>query len=161
MSDKIAVMFDGNVEQLASPKYLYDHPTSKGVASFIGNMNFFKADIVSVEENHISMDSVALGQVILSKSQFSNEPKSGAVEIGIRPELLKISKKRTKIPKYSGEARIEEISFFGDYTQYKVKFLSCDEIFTVSEMHSQERLQWTSGDYVVISWIPTSLVGFA
>jgi ABC-type Fe3+/spermidine/putrescine transport system ATPase subunit len=124
-------------------------------------MNFFKADIVSIEDNNIEMESVTLGRVVISRSQFSSEPKIGSVEIGIRPEMLKISQKSPKLLKDSGEGRIEEISFFGDYTQYKVKFLSSNEIFIVSEMHSQGRLEWTLGDLVSISWVSASLVGFA
>ena len=60
MSDKIAVMFDGEISQIASPKELYDHPTSKQVASFIGNMNFFKVDIVSIDESNIQVNSLTL-----------------------------------------------------------------------------------------------------
>jgi ABC-type Fe3+/spermidine/putrescine transport system ATPase subunit len=123
-------------------------------------MNFFKADIVSIVDDNIEMESVALGRVLISRSQFSSEPKTGSVEIGIRPEMFKISKKSPKPPKDSGEGRIEEISFFGDYTQYKVKFLSSNENFIVSEMHSQGRLEWNLGDCVGISWAPDSLVGF-
>ena len=160
MSDKIAVMFDGEVSQIASPKELYDHPTSKQVASFIGNMNFFKADIVSIDKSIIQVNSLTLGQVVLSKVQFPIEPKSGSVEIGIRPEMFAMSKKSTNSIKNSCEARIDEISFFGDCTWYKVKFLSTDEISIVSEMHSQERVEWELGDKVTVSWRPTSFVGF-
>ena len=160
MSDKIAVMFEGGVSQIASPKELYDHPTSKQVASFIGNMNFFKADIVLIDKKNIEVNSVTLGQVVLSKVQFPIEPKSGSVEIGIRPEMLAMSKKSTNSIKNSCEARIDEISFFGDSTWYKVKFLLTDEISIVSEMHSQERVEWKLGDKVTVSWRPTSFVGF-
>src|SRR4029079_15397456 len=42
MSDRIAVMLDGRVEQLADPDTIYDHPTTAFVAGFIGQQNFFE-----------------------------------------------------------------------------------------------------------------------
>src|SRR5438477_12641743 len=42
MSDRIAVMLDGRVEQLADPDTVYDHPRSAFVAGFIGKQNFFE-----------------------------------------------------------------------------------------------------------------------
>jgi spermidine/putrescine transport system ATP-binding protein len=160
MSDQIAVMFDGSVEQLASPKELYDNPKSKRVASFIGNMNFLTVDIKSIYKTKVKVASNILGRLILSDKQFSSKPKIGPIELGIRPEMLTIKGKSNKNLKNSTEAKIKEVSFFGDYTQYKLRFLSDDVIFIVSEMHSQGTLDRAVGDFVVVSWDPDSFVGF-
>ena len=71
MSDTIAVMFDGKVEQQASPQDLYDRPISKRVASFIGDMNFLKVSVMSKTKNSVSLECPALGQLKLFKRQFS------------------------------------------------------------------------------------------
>ena len=160
MSDQIAVMFDGSIEQLASPKELYDNPVSKRVASFIGNMNFVTVDIVSIDGNKVKIESNSLGRLTLLQKQFSSKPKNTSVELGIRPEMLVINNKATKNSKFGAEVRIKEISFFGDYTQYKVQFLSSNVMFVVSEMHSHRILDRNLGDTVGISWDPDSFVGF-
>ncbi len=47
MSDRIAVMFDGEIAQLADPETLYRRPKTRQVADFIGTMNFLPASILS------------------------------------------------------------------------------------------------------------------
>ena len=159
MSDNIAVMFDGKVEQLASPKELYLKPISKRVASFIGNMNFLNAEIKSISDGKIEIESQSLGQISMTRKQFSKEPSIGLIELGMRPETLTINEKAGKIVGNSIEAQIDEISFFGEYTQYKVKLFS-GETFVISEMQSDEGKDWTLGDRAVIGWNPNSFVGF-
>ena len=60
MSDKVAVMFDGKVEQIASPRELYERPSSKRVASFIGTMNFILKTIFiqNIYDNIINKNSI-------------------------------------------------------------------------------------------------------
>ena len=48
MSDRIAVMFEGEIAQLADPETLYRKPASRKVADFIGTMNFLPAKILSL-----------------------------------------------------------------------------------------------------------------
>ncbi len=53
MSDRIAVMFDGRIEQLDTPEGLYRRPVNKRVASFIGVMNFLPARIAGRDATRI------------------------------------------------------------------------------------------------------------
>ena len=70
MSDQVAVMFDGKVEQVASPRDLYERPSSKRVASFIGAMNFIECKILENGKSLKIQDTV-LGNFNLSKEQVS------------------------------------------------------------------------------------------
>jgi spermidine/putrescine transport system ATP-binding protein len=160
MSDRVAVMFDGKVAQLASPKKLYEKPKSKRVASFIGNMNFFKAEVVSFRKDNIMLNSKALGKLILASTQIPKELTSDSVELGIRPELLEINEKKSGNFQNLAEAHITEVSFFGESTQYKVKFSPCNEIYTISEKNSYGRIDRHVGDNITVSWNPSSFVGF-
>ena len=56
MSDRIAVMFEGNIAQIDSPEGLYRHPVSKRVASFIGVMNFLDARATGQSDAGVSLD---------------------------------------------------------------------------------------------------------
>tara|TARA_A100001011_G_scaffold385047_1_gene458487 strand:- start:4 stop:1104 length:1101 start_codon:yes stop_codon:yes gene_type:complete len=160
MSDNIAVMFDGKVEQKASPRELYLKPISRRVASFIGNMNFLSGKIKSVSKLKVSVEIEALGKLSLHKSQFCNEPSIGSVELGIRPEMLVINKSITKKTFGSAEAKIVEISFFGDYIQYKIKLAGSNVDLIVSEMHSRDGVEWKLEDNVSVSWAEDSFVPF-
>ena len=90
MSDKVAVMFDGKVAQEASPKELYEFPTSKEVASFIGEMNFVNGNLV--ENKSFTVRSEIFGEIAIDKSRiFGNA--SNKIILGIRPEKISIIRK--------------------------------------------------------------------
>ena len=100
-----------------------------------------------------------MGKISLNRSQFSNEPSIGFIELGIRPESLQINRTERKKTVNSKEAQIEEISFFGDFIQYKVLINSEFELL-VSEMHSNEIAELKTGDRVSVSWNSDSFVIF-
>ena len=98
MSDKVAVMFDGKVEQVASPRDLYERPSTQRVASFIGAMNFIECKVLEKGKNFKIRDSV-LGSFDLSKEQVSGVSSNNSITIGIRPEMISILPKGSKIKK--------------------------------------------------------------
>ena len=78
MSDRVAVMFDGKVAQEASPRDLYELPTSQKVASFIGEMTFIECKIIS-ENNNLTVESEIFGNIakVISSGKNQNAmPKS-------------------------------------------------------------------------------------
>lgn len=83
MSDKIAVMRDGEIQQVATPGTVYDYPANRFVAEFIGSpsMNFFNA---SLQNQAITGDGL---EMELSEGQ---DIESGAYVVGIRPEDIEI-----------------------------------------------------------------------
>ncbi len=161
MSDNIAVMFDGKVEQKASPRELYLKPISKRVASFIGNMNFFSGRIKLVSKEKVLIESESFGEISLTRNQFSKEIIIGPIELGVRPEMLVINRPNRKKILNTSEGLITEISFFGDYIQYKVKLLASKVNLVVSEMHSKEVTELKLEDLVSISWNTDSFVVFS
>ena len=68
MSDRVAVMFDGKVAQEASPRDLYELPTSQKVASFIGEMTFIDGEIIG-ENKNLKVKSEIFGQITIDKSR--------------------------------------------------------------------------------------------
>ena len=71
MSDKVAVMFDGKVEQIASPRELYEKPISQRVASFIGAMNFINGKVIK-DDKKIIFETKIFGELSLSKKQIKD-----------------------------------------------------------------------------------------
>ena len=61
MSDRIAVMFEGKIVQIASPQELYSRPKSKRVASFIGVMNFIEGQLLKDGGQVTTVDVGILG----------------------------------------------------------------------------------------------------
>ena len=96
MSDKVAVMFDGKVEQVASPRDLYERPSTQRVASFIGAMNFIECKVLE-KGKKLKIQDTVLGSFDLSKEQVSGDSSNNSITIGIRPEMISILPKGSKI----------------------------------------------------------------
>ncbi|MFN8671807.1 MAG: ABC transporter ATP-binding protein [Candidatus Sericytochromatia bacterium] len=96
MADRIAVMKDGIIQQLATPKEAYELPANLFVAGFIGSpsMNFIKVTISEISENTIDIVSDGLHLKLPYNSKISDISayKGKEVIFGVRPEHIYISK---------------------------------------------------------------------
>jgi len=87
MGDRIAVMDNGIIEQLDTPRNLYDHPCNRFVASFIGSpeMNFIEGSIKVDNKIHFINDEISL-LIPNNHAQIKSLKSDDSVVIGIRPE---------------------------------------------------------------------------
>lgn len=93
MSTKIAIFFEGVLEQVAPPMELYQNPASLRVADFVGNpkVNFLPGS-GQIRDGKMQVESV-LGTITFGKETFTEAaPESGVFEavVGVRPELVEI-----------------------------------------------------------------------
>lgn len=109
LSDRIAIIRDGKVEQFASPKDLYDYPVNKWVANFIGESNFF--DAVFIDENKVKF----MGK-IFDTIHKEFEPGEN-LDALIRPEDVYVTKVKAK-SKFIG--KIIKSTYSGSYYNYEV-----------------------------------------
>lgn len=88
MADSVAVLREGNVVQIGSPQEIYNRPTSRFVADFLGETNFVSAEVSDADSGKLVLDSPA-GPI---ESRVFNEttPRSGNVTCSIRPEAWQI-----------------------------------------------------------------------
>ena len=158
MSDKIAVMFDGKVEQIASPRELYEKPISQRVASFIGAMNFINGKVTK-NDKKIILETKIFGELGLSKKQISGKNQNGKLTLGIRPELISINPlKATSKELMLGT--IKDISYFGETTYYKISCGKSNELLTVSSQNSFGQISYKVGEKVKFKIDTESVVGF-
>jgi spermidine/putrescine ABC transporter ATP-binding subunit len=88
MSDRIAVMNDGKMAQIGRPEDLYDRPTSRFVAGFIGESNFLPAIVRGMEDGVV----VAECEGVLIRAICPARPASGEkVTLTTRPERLRFA----------------------------------------------------------------------
>lgn len=100
MSDRIAVFNNGRLEQLASPKEIYESPESKFVAEFIGEANLLPARVVSPGE----VDAAVLGRLSVNTG---NRPTGSAATLVVRPEHLSVE------PQADSPLRLTSIVYSG------------------------------------------------
>ena len=139
MSDRIAVMFDGRIAQLASPQDLYRHPINRQVASFIGVMNFLDAQLTAEQGDRLALYVAALGKVEIPRSQAPGGVNGGKISVGVRPEMLTILYEDSDRAQNEVEGEIVEANYFGDMTYYDVRLPGVEALATVSMRNTAGR----------------------
>jgi spermidine/putrescine ABC transporter ATP-binding subunit len=115
LSDRVAVMFDGRVEQADTPRRLYDYPASTRVAGFIGQMNFFDAVEVGRQNGSVTLDVGPFGKIEVAAKDV---PQGVAVKVAARPELVTFAKVPPDGPSLKAKARVRGHAFLGDRSQF-------------------------------------------
>jgi spermidine/putrescine ABC transporter ATP-binding subunit len=86
MSDRIAVMNAGHIDQLDTPWRIYDSPATRFVASFVGKINFLDGQVRSADDGYLGLDT-PFG--ILRAPLTGANGHTGAVTLAVRPEHLR------------------------------------------------------------------------
>lgn len=87
MSDRVAVMSDGKILQLGSPRDIYDHPAVRFVADFIGDTNFLDASVIGNANGKVTLKLAAGTEVAADLPEEFDVPSiGGAVTAVVRPE---------------------------------------------------------------------------
>jgi spermidine/putrescine transport system ATP-binding protein len=154
MSDRIAVMNRGHYEQLGDPESLYERPTTRFVASFLGISNLLAATIVGSDGGY---SRATLGDNTPIRLPTALADGHTAVSIGVRPEKIRLSEPASEVP--SGHNRltgvVEDASYLGVSTQYVVG--SRGGRLTVYEQNVERATRaelWSRGDEVQMTWSP-------
>lgn len=160
MSDRIAVMFEGEIAQLASPEQLYRRPQDRKVADFIGVMNFLDAKVNSVSGEKVQVDVQGLGGAEINAEQCPNGAHEGAASVGFRPETLTVLFEDSPNTDRVTEGEIAEVTYYGDMTYYAVKFEGVDTHVTISMRNVVGRRVLALGEKARVSWNPDAMVLF-
>jgi spermidine/putrescine transport system ATP-binding protein len=147
MSDRIAVMNRGLVLQIGTPEEIYERPTTRFVADFIGETNFLEGTVSDIngEAIDVSLDEYTTVKVHSNLSVHKGQ-KVGVV---IRPE--KISLASTGML----EGRVLETIYIGTDTRYIIR-LKDNTSITVREQNldSNDVMKYQRGDEVGLNWDP-------
>lgn len=157
MSDRIAVMFDGEIGQMDDPETLYRRPNSRRVAEFIGKMNFLDADVKSVSDQ-ITVDVAGLGTCTVNAEQAPSGIAAGKAAVGIRPETLAILFDGEKTERETIAGVVDEVVYYGDMTYYDVRIAGVDNTLNIAMKNLIGRPVLDVGAQTTVVWDARSLV---
>lgn len=149
MSDRIAVMNEGVIEQLASPMEIYDKPNTKFVAGFIGESNIFDGKIVSIFNEHMKVKTTS-GTMIVKSGDFEVGEN---IHVSIRPEYIKVSKE--PVENFDLKGIIKDFIYMGTVIKTSVDMIDNTEI-KYSRFENEGECK--EGDEVYIYWNPSKAV---
>jgi spermidine/putrescine transport system ATP-binding protein len=118
MSDRLAVMNAGRIEQVGLPQEVYDHPTSEFVAGFLGASNLLAGTVANRERGEVLLDGGT--RVRIPPERIPEDRQS--VKVGVRPEKLRLE--RTGAERDSDnvlDARVQVATYLGVSHQYIVE----------------------------------------
>jgi spermidine/putrescine transport system ATP-binding protein len=154
MSDRIAVMFDGGITQIAEAEALYRNPVSRRVAEFIGVMNFLPASLDG--EN---VDIAGLGRTPLS--EIGSEARTdGRPVVGFRPETATLLFPGQEASGRVAEGEISEVVYYGDMTYYDLRLDGADGAVRISMRNVFGRPVLEIGACARLGWSPGALLLF-
>jgi len=146
MSDRIAVMSKGHILQVGGPRDIYDRPSERFVANFIGETNFLEGEAKGVKDG-VAQVKLASGAVISAGCPEGFTP-SGKVTVVVRPEHADL-KKEKKGATTTGV--LANIVYFGTDTHYHVKIDKDGGEFVVRHQNSRTgSMGFQQGDSVGI-----------
>jgi len=156
MSDRIAVMFSGNIAQVASPKDIYQRPVDRQVADFVGGMNFVAAEIVGEDSGTITVQTTSFGRVKTEKpAQFAAKGKTAT--LGIRPERLRVLWDDAT-DKYEIAGKVVDRHYFGEITHLIVEVPGMEQPLSVSETNNFGADDIPVGAPIRLAYDPDALV---
>ena len=114
ISDRIVVMYDGNVEQVGTPFEIYNFPQTPFVANFVGSLNTSPAEVTDPEKGLLKMD----GTQLVSAAKMDGLKMGDKVRIAIRPERFSFASEGKKANVLV--CRIENITFLGSVVRVHI-----------------------------------------
>ncbi|MEX1217605.1 MAG: ABC transporter ATP-binding protein [Acidimicrobiales bacterium] len=154
MSDRIAVMSDGRIEQIGTPTEIYDNPASVFVAGFIGQANLWPA-IVTASSTEVTR-VIALGGSALGGADGASAPTEGsAVTLMVRPERISISMTQPSSNLQSVKATVTDLTFQGPIIRLALEASDGSPIIANIEPEADLPLL-RPGDNVWASWTLTA-----
>jgi putrescine transport system ATP-binding protein len=147
MASRIAIMTQGRVLQVGTPKDIYEHPNSRFVADFIGNVNVFEGKLTVDEPDHCAV-STSIGDVHVSHGVSGTLNMDAA--IAIRPEKIEIDKTRPDQSHNVFTGKVKEIAYLGSYNTYIVQTASGTKVKiteAITPRHMATDITWDDEVY--------------
>ena len=158
LASRIGVMNRGEIVQVGTPTDIYEYPTTKFVADFIGSVNMFEGQLVEDEPDHVRIRCPELARTVYVNHGISSAP-GATVAVAIRPEKIELSRQPPGGDENVERGVVKEIAYMGDVSVYLVK-IDGGRMVRVTlpniERHADDRISWD--ETVWLSWHPSSPV---
>jgi putrescine transport system ATP-binding protein len=161
LASRIGVMDHGEIVQAGTPSEIYEFPSSKFVADFVGSVNIFEGKLIEDEPEYVRISSDELGATIYVSHGISAAPEA-VVWAAVRPEKIFMT---TAQPESSGHGSdnvvrgtVQDIAYLGDLSIYLVK-LPTGKVVRVTQPNTSRHAEAITWDQqVYLSWDTSSPV---
>lgn len=156
MASRVAVMSEGRFLQVGAPSDIYETPSSRFVADFIGNVNLMDGSVAVDDPDHVIIDCADCRHYV---GHGITGTQGMAVTVALRPEKIHLARAKPADEFNSAQGTIKEMSYFGSFTVYQLELPSGARL-KVSQVNTQRHRDdaYTWGDAVWAHWSRSSQV---
>lgn len=152
LSDRIAVMYEGKVEQIGSPSEIYERPQTAFVADFIGDTNLFSGHLAASDGSTLQVLTQTQLKIVVQRLESSSVPGlKEPLMVSVRPEKIKLSLEPTPQGNCF-EGRLKHVMYLGTHVHCMVDLNSGDRIM-VRQLNTAGRFP-DAHTPVYASWEP-------
>jgi spermidine/putrescine transport system ATP-binding protein len=149
MSDRVAVMSNGLIEQIDEPRAIYDRPLTPFVADFIGDMNFLAGEVTEAADGGYCVS--AAGIAVRGRGQAV---KGTRARVGIRPERIVAAPGASGGTANSATAEVVTKMYLGDQIQIVARLAGIGDVVVREQRTSADPALDAihPGDQISLSW---------
>ncbi len=151
LSSRIGVMNEGKIQQIGEPRAVYEFPSSRFVANFLGDVNLFEGVVIEDEADKMGLSSSDVDKIEVSHGVSCTMGQ--ALTIAVRPEKMEIHTQRKPSMLNAAQGRVEDISYFGAGSVFHVKLASGKIVkaFRANRVReAEDDITWD--DQVFVGW---------
>ena len=157
MSDRVCLMHEGRIVQVGSPRSLYDQPSSRYVADFVGKSNFFEGVARTVGADGVAVDlDAGIGTVARPSTTAPPIAVGDRVAVSVRPEQMIVARAESALPgdsAFTTTARVLNRIFLGEHTEYLLRCSSLGEFLVLTPRRSElNERPFETGEAVHVAW---------
>lgn len=152
MSDLVAVMDGGKLQQIGTPSDLYRRPANRFVADFIGESNIFSGTLSGGSEDALRFRSTLGLETACRPSQPGATFSSGSAHVVVRPEAVRfVGSDEATANDTTIRSRVLDRIYVGDLLRFRLRLEGGDEL-AVKTLMSEKAEAVRPGDDVLIAW---------
>lgn len=157
MSDRIAVMNLGRVEQVGTSEEIYARPQTRFVAAFIGEANFLEGRVAAAGADGVTVDVEGL-RIVAAADRAAGLPGVGeTVTVSVRPEHVKLGAAAAQA-RNRWDGRVQDVTFMGAVVRARIVL---GGVALIAEVHNDAAGGLSPGASVVAGWAPGHTVVLA
>jgi spermidine/putrescine transport system ATP-binding protein len=155
MSNRLAVMRHGRIEQIGPPEAVYEHPSTEFVAGFLGASNLLDGELAGTNNGRTTI-RLATGGTVVAPSDRIPSDLSGTVKVGVRPEKIQIGPSDGQVPsdRNSVEGILRISTYIGVNYLHKVEGPGGHTIMVYVQNLGAAGSQPHAGQQVRLEWLP-------
>ena len=152
MAHRIAVMDAGWIRQVGTPDEIYEQPSCRFTAEFIGSVNLIEGQIKDDEKDFVTIASPAMEHLVYVGHGVSTSVEDKRVTYALRPEKLWVTTEQPSDENNWSVGKVQDIAYLGGHSVFYIELPSGMVVQAVMTNAERRGTRPTWGDQVFVHW---------